>query len=230
MQIKAKTISGKTITLDVNNFDTIQSVKQQIQAKEGISANYQELLYAGHPLEDFQTLQSYGIQSETTLNLFMRKEPKQSPTNSRYIDECGKQIMIYKDGYVDRQSKAVYDGNIIINKDGTVSLSSPWVKQGLIRVTNDGKLDKRYEIMQSVIDRSQKLTTKEIRAPYDQTKARNENEQKGNDNTGLEADHQASLYMVTELLKHKPGRRNTDEIIKEQCRSIPFEMIPKIHY
>ena len=36
MQIFVKTLTGKTITLDVEKADTIESVKQKIQDKEGI--------------------------------------------------------------------------------------------------------------------------------------------------------------------------------------------------
>ncbi len=37
MQIFVKTLTGKTITLDVESADTIESIKTQIQDKEGIN-------------------------------------------------------------------------------------------------------------------------------------------------------------------------------------------------
>jgi ubiquitin len=51
MQIFVVTLTGKTITLEVEPNDTIDSVKNQIQAKEGIPKSEQRLLYGGRSLE-----------------------------------------------------------------------------------------------------------------------------------------------------------------------------------
>jgi len=77
MQIFCKTLTGKTITLEVTHDDTIKCIKEKIQDKEGIPPDQQCLIYKRGDedtvqLEDKHTIKYYGIKRESVLHLILR--------------------------------------------------------------------------------------------------------------------------------------------------------------
>lgn len=72
MQIFFKTLTGKTLTLDLDPNDSIESVKTKIHDKEGVPPDQQRLVFGGKQLEDGHVLSDYDVKEESTVHLILR--------------------------------------------------------------------------------------------------------------------------------------------------------------
>ena len=120
MQIFVKTLTGKTVTLEVDPADSIEMVKQKIQNKEGIPLDQQHLVFAGKQLEDNYTLSDYNVRHKSTLHLAFRKmqifvKTLTGKTITLEVDpadsiENVKQKIHDKEGFLPDQQRLIFAG------------------------------------------------------------------------------------------------------------------------
>ncbi|XP_001948486.1 ubiquitin-like [Acyrthosiphon pisum] len=72
MQIFIKTLTGKTITLEVESSYPIEKVKVKIQEREGYPTDHQRLIFSDKQLIDGHTLSEYNIEKDSTIHVVFR--------------------------------------------------------------------------------------------------------------------------------------------------------------
>ena len=135
-----KTLTGKTITLNVSGSDTAADLKQKIMEKEGIPVNQQCLIAAGKSLKDTDDVPTIGIQNRSVLHLVLRVPScsplslsVQTPTGqslticSNIADTVNqiKEIIETENGFAAAQQVLLYDGTILQGERTLGSYSIP---------------------------------------------------------------------------------------------------------
>lgn len=72
MQLFVKTLTGKTVSIEVEEGESIEDVKAKIAEKEGIPPEQQRLIFGGQQLQDSKTLDDYNVGDDATLHLVLR--------------------------------------------------------------------------------------------------------------------------------------------------------------
>lgn len=146
MQIFVKTLTGKHITLEVEPGDYISTVKAQIQKKEGIPSDQQQLTYQGKLLEnDNETLADHNVQKDSTLHLTLRLSPGTAENSTDVSDEAALKAAVQIDNnYIRLAGNIDLTAPLEVKKNVTLDLNGCVLNAGgccpVIQLYNKAKL------------------------------------------------------------------------------------------
>lgn len=86
MVIYVKTVSGRSVMVDVRSSDLVADVKLQLEAKESIPPELQRLSFADAQLDDERTLDSYNVKQESTLHVALKMRGGSAAERRTFVD------------------------------------------------------------------------------------------------------------------------------------------------
>ena len=72
MPLRVKTLSGKTMTVEVEPDESIEMLKERIRAQEGTPPEQQRIIFGGKQLDNTKSISDYNIDKDSTLHLVLR--------------------------------------------------------------------------------------------------------------------------------------------------------------
>mmetsp|Transcript_37693 Transcript_37693/g.56077 ORF Transcript_37693/g.56077 Transcript_37693/m.56077 type:complete len:267 (-) Transcript_37693:612-1412(-) len=129
MQLFVKTLTGKTVSVEVEEGEAIEDVKAKIAEKEGIPPEQQRLIFGGQQLQDGKTIDDYNVGDDATLHLVLRLRGG-TALGSLVNKAMGKGAFKVDEAFVKENLKGLTDEDR--------SLMDKFISQSLSDEVNDG--------------------------------------------------------------------------------------------